>query len=127
MRVVSACTNLVHRFEPCATRRELVLPKQPLRVLDQIDLQRRAQTQETTIAAGPAKAGRAISALFAGPRGTGKAMAGEVLANETRLIFYNADLSRGGGTAMGETEKNVKALFHPTREEGPPLSFQRSP
>jgi SpoVK/Ycf46/Vps4 family AAA+-type ATPase len=126
MPLASAFTNLVQRFEPCATRRDLVLPKQPLRVLDQIALQRRAQTQETTIAAGPAKAGRAISALFAGPRGTGKTMAGEVLANETRLIFYNADLSRVGGSDMGETEKNVRALFDATREEGALLFFEEA-
>ncbi len=118
MPLASALTGLVQRFEPCATRQDLVLPKQPLRVLDQIALQWRARTQEATSPAGPAKAGRAISALFAGPRGTGKTMAGEVLANETRLAFYDVDLGRAVGNDMGESEKNIEALFDTPREAG---------
>jgi SpoVK/Ycf46/Vps4 family AAA+-type ATPase len=126
MPLASALTNLVQRFEPCATRQDLVLPKQPLRVLDQIALQWRARTQETTSLTGPAKAGRAISALFAGPRGTGKTMAGEVLANETRLTFYNVDLGRVVSSDIGETEKNLGTLFDATREEGALLFFEEA-
>src|SRR6266481_6285416 len=126
MLLASALADLVQRFEPSATRQDLVLPKQPLRVLDQIALQWRARSQEATSLAGPVKAGRAISALFAGPRGTGKTMAGEALANQTRLTLYNVDLGRVVSSDIGETEKNLEALFDPTREEGALLFFDEA-
>ena len=126
MPLGSGFTDLVQRFEPCATRQDLVLPKPPLRALDQIALQWRARTQETTSLGGSAKIGRAISALFAGPGGTGKTLAGEVLANETRLAFYNVDLGRVVANDIGETEKNLGALFDATQEAGALLFFEEA-
>ncbi len=52
-----------------------------------------------------------ISALFAGPPGTGKTMGAEVLANELDLPMYRIDLSQVVNKYIGETEKNLKRLF----------------
>lgn len=52
-----------------------------------------------------------ISALFAGPSGTGKTMAAEVLAAELRLPLYRVDLSQVVNKYIGETEKNLRRLF----------------
>ncbi len=52
-----------------------------------------------------------ISVLFAGPSGTGKTMAAEVLALKLDLPIYRIDLSQVVSKYIGETEKNLKKLF----------------
>ena len=48
-----------------------------------------------------------ISVLFAGPSGTGKTMAAEVLAVRLGLPMYRIDLSQVVNKYIGETEKNL--------------------
>ena len=52
-----------------------------------------------------------ISVLFAGPPGSGKTMAAEILAIELDLPLYRIDLSQVVNKYIGETEKNLKRLF----------------
>jgi len=52
-----------------------------------------------------------ISVLFAGPPGSGKTMAAEMLAIELELPLYRIDLSQVVNKYIGETEKNLKRLF----------------
>jgi hypothetical protein len=52
-----------------------------------------------------------ISVLFAGPPGTGKTMAAEILASELNLPMYRIDLSQVVNKYIGETEKNLKRIF----------------
>jgi hypothetical protein len=52
-----------------------------------------------------------LAALFAGPPGTGKTMAAEVLAAELHLPLYRIDLSQVVNKYIGETEKNLRRLF----------------
>ncbi|MGH7901620.1 MAG: ATP-binding protein [Thermodesulfobacteriota bacterium] len=52
-----------------------------------------------------------ISVLFAGPPGTGKTMAAEILAIMLDLPMYRIDLSQVVNKYIGETEKNLKRLF----------------
>lgn len=52
-----------------------------------------------------------VSALFAGPPGTGKTMGAEILASELDLPMYRIDLSQVVNKYIGETEKNLKRLF----------------
>lgn len=52
-----------------------------------------------------------ISVLFAGPPGTGKTMAAEILAIELDLPMYRIDLSQVVNKYIGETEKNLKRVF----------------
>jgi SpoVK/Ycf46/Vps4 family AAA+-type ATPase len=52
-----------------------------------------------------------ISVLFAGPSGTGKTMAAEILAHELDLPIYRIDLSQVVNKYVGETEKNLKRVF----------------
>jgi hypothetical protein len=52
-----------------------------------------------------------ISVLFAGPPGTGKTMAAEILALRLHLPMYRIDLSQVASKYIGETEKNLKHLF----------------
>ncbi|HSU19817.1 MAG TPA: ATP-binding protein, partial [Acidobacteriaceae bacterium] len=55
--------------------------------------------------------GLGISALFAGPSGTGKTMAAEVLARELHLDLFRIDLSQVVSKYIGETEKNLSRVF----------------
>jgi SpoVK/Ycf46/Vps4 family AAA+-type ATPase len=55
--------------------------------------------------------GKGTTALFAGPSGTGKTMAAEVIANEVRLDLYKIDLAGVVSKYIGETEKNLDRIF----------------
>lgn len=55
--------------------------------------------------------GSGITALFAGPPGTGKTMAAQVIANELHMELYKIDLSQLIDKYVGETEKNIKNVF----------------
>jgi SpoVK/Ycf46/Vps4 family AAA+-type ATPase len=49
--------------------------------------------------------------LFAGPSGTGKTMAAQVLANSLDLDLYRVDLAEVVNKYIGETEKRLSNLF----------------
>ncbi len=52
-----------------------------------------------------------ITVLFAGPPGTGKTMAAEIMALRLKLPMYRIDLSQVVNKYIGETEKNLKRIF----------------
>ena len=55
--------------------------------------------------------GKGLSVLFAGPSGTGKTMAAEIIAGELGLDMYKIDLSIVVSKYIGETEKNLARIF----------------
>ncbi|MCW5804403.1 MAG: ATP-binding protein, partial [Deltaproteobacteria bacterium] len=55
--------------------------------------------------------GVGVSALFAGPPGTGKTMVAGLIAMELGLDLYQIDVSRMVSKWIGETEKNLGRLF----------------
>ncbi|HWH11047.1 MAG TPA: ATP-binding protein [Solirubrobacteraceae bacterium] len=55
--------------------------------------------------------GQGLKALFFGDSGTGKTMAGRVLANELGLEMYRIDLAAVVSKYIGETEKNLGRIF----------------
>jgi SpoVK/Ycf46/Vps4 family AAA+-type ATPase len=66
--------------------------------------------------------GRGVTALFAGPSGTGKTMAAQVLARSLGLELYRADLAGVVNKYIGETEKHLRSLFAACAR-GPVLLF----
>ncbi len=52
-----------------------------------------------------------VSALFAGPPGTGKTMCASVMARELDMELFRVDLSRIVSKWIGETEKNLGKVF----------------
>ncbi len=52
-----------------------------------------------------------VSALFAGPPGTGKTMCAGVMARELDMELFRVDLSRVVSKWIGETEKNLGKVF----------------
>ncbi len=55
--------------------------------------------------------GRAISAIFSGPPGTGKTMVATLIARQLGIELYRVDLSRLVDKYIGETEKHLATLF----------------
>jgi SpoVK/Ycf46/Vps4 family AAA+-type ATPase len=70
--------------------------------------------------------GRGTSALFAGPSGTGKTMAAEVIAHELQLDLYKIDLSGVVNKYIGETEKNLAKIFHEAETSNAILFFDEA-
>ena len=70
--------------------------------------------------------GLGISTLFAGPSGTGKTLAAEVLAHELRLDLYRIDLSQVVSKYIGETEKNLRQVFDAAEAGGAILLFDEA-
>jgi AAA+ superfamily predicted ATPase len=70
--------------------------------------------------------GKGVMALFAGPSGTGKTMAAEILAHDLGLDLYRIDLSSVVNKYIGETEKNLERLFSEAQESDAILFFDEA-
>jgi SpoVK/Ycf46/Vps4 family AAA+-type ATPase len=70
--------------------------------------------------------GKGLNVLFTGPSGTGKTMAAEVLAGELSLDLYQIDLSTVVSKYIGETEKNLSAIFHEAEQTQTLLFFDEA-
>lgn len=70
--------------------------------------------------------GSGISAVFAGPPGTGKTMAASVIANELHMEMYQIDLSQVVDKYIGETEKNIKLIFEQAKKSNSILFFDEA-
>jgi predicted kinase len=55
--------------------------------------------------------GAGVTALFAGPSGTGKTMAAQVIARSLGMDLYRVDLAGVMNKYIGETEKRLKQVF----------------
>jgi SpoVK/Ycf46/Vps4 family AAA+-type ATPase len=67
-----------------------------------------------------------ITILFAGPPGTGKTMAAEVIASELGLDLYKIDLSTIVSKYIGETEKNLERIFGEAQSSNAILFFDEA-
>ena len=119
-RLYAACraeipVDMGHLAQPVTPRfqpDDLVLPPGQRVQFDEIARAMRSLT-EVHFGWGTGRAWNesGISVLFAGPPGTGKTMAAEVLAASLDMPMYRIDLSQVVNKYIGETEKNLKRLF----------------
>jgi hypothetical protein len=70
--------------------------------------------------------GKGVITLFAGPSGTGKTMAAEILARDLGLDLYRIDLSSVVNKYIGETEKNLERLFSEAQDSDAILFFDEA-
>ena len=70
--------------------------------------------------------GTGLSMLFAGPSGTGKTMAAQVVAHELGLEIYKVDLSRVISKYIGESEKNLGEIFDSAKKSNVILLFDET-
>jgi len=70
--------------------------------------------------------GAGLTVLFAGPPGTGKTMAAQVIANELAMELYKIDVSQIFDKYVGETEKNIRQIFEQARKSNSILFFDEA-
>jgi SpoVK/Ycf46/Vps4 family AAA+-type ATPase len=70
--------------------------------------------------------GKGLNVLFTGSSGTGKTMAAEILARELSLELLQIDLSAVVSKYIGETEKNLSAIFREADQSQSILFFDEA-
>ncbi|NET61842.1 MAG: ATP-binding protein [Symploca sp. SIO2E6] len=120
--------DLAQRIESTATWEDLILPERERQILRNLatHVQQRHKVYQDWGFADKGSRGLGISALFAGPSGTGKTMASEILAKEFRLDLYRIDLSAVVSKYIGETEKNLGRIFNAAEAGGAVLLFDEA-
>lgn len=113
------------RVRPRATWDDLVLPIETLAALREVA--ETATTNETMASqlrvALPSARGPSLVVLLAGPCGTGKTLAAEVLAGALSLDLFRVDLTSVVSKWIGETEKNLARVFDAAASSGAVLFF----
>lgn len=119
---------LARKIEPKYAWQDLVLPEDQMQQLREIadQVKFRHVVLHDWGFAGKLSLGRGINALFAGPSGTGKTMAAEVIANELGLDLYKIDLSAVVSKYIGETEKNLNRVFTEAEHSNAILFFDEA-
>jgi hypothetical protein len=120
--------DLSERIEPTAGWDDLVLPPEQIELLRElvVHVRHRATVYGEWGFAGRSPRGLGISALFAGPSGTGKTMAAEVVSRALRLDLFRIDLSQVVSKYIGETEKNLRRVFDAAETSGAVLLFDEA-
>ena len=70
--------------------------------------------------------GDGLTAMFAGPSGTGKTLAAEVIASELGLDLHTVDLATVVDKYIGETEKNLDRIFDEAEQVNTVLFFDEA-
>ena len=120
--------TLAPRIDCRAGWDDLVLPEAQIALLHELSAQaahRHTVHEEWGFAARGAR-GLGLTALFAGPSGTGKSLAAEVIAAELKLDLYRIDLSATVSKWIGETEKNLARIFDAAESGGSILFFDEA-
>ncbi len=119
---------LARKVTPRYTWEDLVLPADQVAILRElVDTVRGRPTVLMSWGVGKKLASSSgVTALFAGPPGTGKTMAAEVIAQTLGLELYKIDLSTVVSKYIGETEKNLERIFHEAATSNSILFFDEA-
>lgn len=120
--------KLAQLITPCHGWDDIVVPA---RLRDQLreladQVAGRGQVYESWGFGARLGRGRGITALFAGPSGTGKTMAAEILAGHLEMDLYRVDLASVVNKYIGETEKNLRRVFDAAERSGALLFFDEA-
>ncbi len=123
-----ALASLAHKIEPRYTWSDIVLPDDQLSILKEIiaTVRGRPLVLETWGVGEKLAASAGVTILFAGPPGTGKTMAAEVITSELELELYRIDLSTVVNKYIGETEKNLGRIFDEASSSNAILFFDEA-
>src|SRR6185369_9673429 len=119
---------LAQKITPRYKWTDIVLPAGRLEQLREIcnTLRHRSRVYEDWGFGRRLALGKGLNVLFAGPSGTGKTMAAEILAGELGLDLYKIDLSSVVSKYIGETEKNLSKIFAEGRASNAVLFFDEA-
>lgn len=114
----SGLSGIADRITPKADWKDLVLGETEMAQL--YDLVRRVRHRELVVREWGFERrlsyGTGVNALFAGPPGTGKTMAAEVIASELRVPLFRIDCASVISKYIGETEKNLERIFNAAKQ-----------
>jgi SpoVK/Ycf46/Vps4 family AAA+-type ATPase len=119
---------LARKIEPGHVWDDIVLPDEVLKQLREI-CQRVVYRHRVLSDWGfgaKLSLGKGVNALFAGPSGTGKTMATEIIARELGLDLYKIDLSGVVSKYIGETERNLDRVFSAAEDANAILFFDEA-
>jgi len=120
--------NLARKIVPRYDWGDLVLPEDQVTLLHEIvaTVRGRPQVLEEWGVGRKLASSAGVTVLFAGPPGTGKTMAAEVMALELGLDLYKIDLSTVVSKYIGETEKNLERIFKEAETSNSILFFDEA-
>ncbi len=123
-----ALDTLARKIAPRYAWGDLVLPDDQLALLRElvVTVRSRPLVLEQWGVGRKLAASEGVTALFAGPPGTGKTMAAEVVAAELGLDLYKIDLSTIVSKYIGETEKNLERIFSEAEHSNAILFFDEA-
>jgi hypothetical protein len=121
-------SSLAPKIVPRYRWQDIVLPGDQLAILHEIvDTVRARPLVLDQWGVGQKLASSAgVTVLFAGPPGTGKTMAAEIIAAELGLDLYKIDLSSIVSKYIGETEKNLERIFGEAQRSNAILFFDEA-
>jgi ATP-dependent 26S proteasome regulatory subunit len=121
-------SSLARKIIPRYTWPDIILPDDQLTMLRELVAMVRARPlvlEEWGVGKKLASSS-GVTVLFAGPPGTGKTMAAEVIAAELGLDLYKIDLSTVVSKYIGETEKNLEKIFGEAQNSNAILFFDEA-
>ncbi|MCU0260062.1 MAG: ATP-binding protein [Ilumatobacteraceae bacterium] len=120
--------RLAQRIEPSARWSDVVLPPMVLASLHELAarVQHRPVVLDDWGMRRGGGRGDGITALFAGPSGTGKTLCAEVVAGELGLDLHTVDLATVVDKYIGETEKNLDRIFDEAEQVNTVLFFDEA-
>jgi hypothetical protein len=123
-RLSSLARKIVPRYE----WQDIVLPEDQLAILHEIvaTVRGRPVVLDQWGVGRKLASSAGVTVLFAGPPGTGKTMAAEIIAVELGLDLYKIDLSSIVSKYIGETEKNLERIFGEAQSSNAILFFDEA-
>lgn len=124
-QVVHKLDKLAHRVRTAYTWTDVVLPAEQKQLMQQAcdHIRYRNRVYYQWGFAQKISYGRGLSLLFSGAPGTGKTMCAQVIARQLNMELYQVDLSQIVSKYIGETEKNLQAVFAEARNTNGILFF----
>ncbi|WP_346705259.1 ATP-binding protein [uncultured Agathobaculum sp.] len=124
-QVVHKLGELAHRVPPAYTWEDVVLPAAQKRLMQQAcgHIRYRYRVYHQWGFESKISYGRGLSILFAGAPGTGKTMCAQVIARQLNMEMYKINISQVVSKYIGETEKNLQAVFREAKNSNCILFF----
>ena len=121
-------SGLARKITPRFRWDDIVLPQDQLAILREIvsSVRERPLVMDAWGVGRKLASSNGVTILFAGPPGTGKTMAAEVIASELGLDLYKIDLSTIVSKYIGETEKNLERIFGEAQSSNAILFFDEA-